>query len=167
MAKLPSTKSLWLPERSKDINISLGMMKCSDHLQNLLQFGHASLIFNSLWLSGVIGKHRFGSTLAQLRACRLTAASYHQTNVDFKLVRFSGIHHRAILHDEFENHTVKIIARDQRVNNNAYGDIMVVWFNSSPLDKMATILQTFLNAFSLMKMFEFRLKFHWNLYLWV
>ena len=37
-----------------------------------------------------------------------------------------------------------------------------------PLDKMASILQTTsLNAFSSMKMFEFRLKFHWSLFLWV
>ena len=34
-------------------------------------------------------------------------------------------------------------------------------------DKMAAIFQTtFSNAFSWMKMFEFRLKFHWSLFLW-
>ena len=38
---------------------------------------------------------------------------------------------------------------------------------SSGRNKMAAISQTFSNAFSLMKMFRFRLKFHWNLFLLV
>ena len=32
-------------------------------------------------------------------------------------------------------------------------------------DKMAAVSQTFSNAFSWMKMYEFRLKFHWSLFL--
>ena len=40
--------------------------------------------------------------------------------------------------------------------------------NSSPLDKMVVISQTtFLNVFSWIKMFEFWLKCHWNLFLQV
>ena len=36
------------------------------------------------------------------------------------------------------------------------------------LDKMAAIFQaTFINAFSWMKMYESRLRFHWSLFLWV
>ena len=31
-------------------------------------------------------------------------------------------------------------------------------------DKMATIFQTFSNTFSLMKMYKFRLRFHWSLF---
>ena len=42
------------------------------------------------------------------------------------------------------------------------------YFNSSPLNKMATILQKItLNAFSWMKSFVFWLKFHWSLFLGV
>ena len=41
----------------------------------------------------------------------------------------------------------------------------VLIFNSSPLDKMAAILQmTCSNAFSWMKMLKFRLIFHWSLF---
>ena len=41
-------------------------------------------------------------------------------------------------------------------------------FHSSPLDKMASISQmTISNAFSWAKMYEFRLKCHWNLFLGV
>ena len=46
-------------------------------------------------------------------------------------------------------------------------DMGHVSLNASPLNKTAAISQTFLNAFSWMKMFEFGLKFHWRLFLWV
>ena len=39
------------------------------------------------------------------------------------------------------------------------------WFNSSPLEKMAAISQTFSNAFSWMKMCVLLFKFHWSLFL--
>ena len=43
--------------------------------------------------------------------------------------------------------------------------IEVGYFSSSPLLKMAAISQTtFSNAFSWMGMYEFRLRFHWNLF---
>ena len=44
-----------------------------------------------------------------------------------------------------------------------HGWIIVV--NSSPLDKMAAILQTTCpNVFSWMKIFDFQIKFHWNMF---
>ena len=53
----------------------------------------------------------------------------------------------------------------QKVNGSLAKD-SIYTINSSPLYKMADISQTtFLNAFSWMKMFEFRLKFHWSLFL--
>ena len=55
----------------------------------------------------------------------------------------------------------------QTVNGSLTKD-SIYTINEYPLDKMADISQTmFLNAFSWTKMFEFRLKFRWNLFLLV
>ena len=55
-------------------------------------------LFNSLWSSGAIWRHRSASTLVQVMAC--FGAVRHQaitwTYVDFSSVRFCGIHLRAI-----------------------------------------------------------------------
>ena len=45
-----------------------------------------------------IRRHRYGSTLAQVMAFCLKAPSHYLTNVDSPLVRFCGIHLRAISH---------------------------------------------------------------------
>ena len=47
-------------------------------------------------------------------------------------------------------------------------ELCVVWLNIWDRDKMDAIFQTtFSNAFSWMKIYEFRLSFHWSLFLWV
>ena len=47
------------------------------------------------------------------------------------------------------------------------GPVLLAWINITHWvrDKMATIFQTILNAFSWMEMYEFRLRFHWSLFL--
>ena len=54
-----------------------------------------------------------------------------------------------------------------RTNEMGYqleGEVKLTHWDSN---KMANILQTFCNAYSWMKMLEFWVKFHWNLFLWV
>ena len=54
----------------------------------------------------------------------------------------------------------------QKVSCPFYGGIATVLLTHWGRDKMAAIFQTtFSNAYSRMKMYEFRLKFHWNLFL--
>ena len=51
---------------------------------------------NSLWSSDAIWQHRSGSPLAQVMACCLTAPSHYLNQCWLSLVRFCGIHLRAI-----------------------------------------------------------------------
>ena len=62
----------------------------------------------SLRPSDTIWRHKFGSTLAQVTACCLTAPTITWTNVDLSSVRSSGIHHRAILQEIPQQSVVEI-----------------------------------------------------------
>ena len=69
--------------------------------------GGAELI-NSLWPRDAIRQHRFGSTLAQVMACCLTAPSRNWTNVDWSSVKSSEIHLRAIPYEILQPLITKI-----------------------------------------------------------
>ena len=72
-----------------------------------------NFIFNSLWPSDALWRHRSGSTMAQVMACFQTASNHYLNQCWLVINDFCGIHtrtftrgnsHDIIPQDEFENH---------------------------------------------------------------
>ena len=103
------------------------------------------ILFNSLGPSEVIHRDRSGSTLAQVMACFLAAPS-HYLNQLWLIVKGDAWH-------SAESNWEAILY--------VWNCILTHW----GLDKMAAIfLTTIWNAFSWKKMYDFRLRFHWNVF---
>ena len=108
-------------------------------------WGQFSLVFvNTLWFnslrpSDAIWLQRSQSPLAQVMACCLTAPSHY-------------LNQCWLLSSQILWHLSEV---------NSIQCLLTHWGR----DKMAAIYQTtFTNAFPWMKMYEFRLKFHWSLF---
>ena len=122
---------------------------------------------NSFWPSDTIWCHRSGSTLAQVMAWCLTAAS-HYLNQYWLIIsevlwhspknNFTGSYQAAVLYNEFENCTFEITTSSPRAN---------VWISTTMtrlhvllthlrMDKIAAISQTiFWDTFGWMKVLYF------------
>ena len=96
----------------------------------------------------------------------------NRTHYDVTIMYTGSLHYwhppvivtHGITHGHWDNHTIFMMCLKQP---------SIIWmnewhpsFNTLRPRKMAAVLQTtFSNAFSWMKIFEFRLKFHWNWFL--
>ena len=116
---------------------------------------------NSLWLGGVIWHLGFCPTLVRVMAWCRQAASHNLIQYRHFITK---VHRNLFCLMKLNKFHLKfnIIIQVKILD--------IVWKTSAILfqpqcDKMAAIFQTtFSNAFSWMKMYEFRLRFHWSLF---
>ena len=116
-------------------------------------------------------KHQSSASLAFVWGIhRWPVNSSHKGPVTRKMVPFDDVIMWSIKsHLTVQSLTSVRRGREEQVQSTACGSQCA----RCPLshwgrDKMAAIFQTtFWNGFSWMKMYKFRLKFHWNLFLWV
>ena len=121
----------------------------------------------ALWtnVSDVIWRQRYhGSPLAQIMACSLTAPGHYLNQCWLLISKILYIHARAIRQQvailSFYIKSMKTILL--KLLAHLPGDNELTHWGR---DKMDAISQTtFSNTFSWMKIFEFRLTFHWSLF---
>ena len=108
---------------------------------------------NPFWPRDKIWRQRSWSTLARVIAWCLTAPSNYQTNVDYSVARFCGIHYftasspATIQCDKITNYPFKISDKSHRDRTNNGSDesfvvilqlwpLLLTWFNFNPsMDK--------------------------------
>ena len=145
--------------------------KCKHfHSENIFQnvFGKMAAILcglqkvNSSWPIDAIWQHRSGSTLAQVMAWCLMAPSHYLNQCWFIIseVLWHSPGGNFMLKIPILNMSLKIT--NLRLQPHIPGTNELTHWGR---DKMAAIFQTtFSNAFSWMKIHEFPLRFHWNLF---
>ena len=126
---------------------------------SLLNFFLASAVIKSLWPNDAIWRHRYGSTLAQVMAwCRQAAPSHYlnQYSIFIKGVAWHS------LESNFTINTQDIICKISLKITLLELALHLQW-PLRPIQMADISRATSSNAFCWMKIFEFRLKFHWNL----